>query len=154
MKFGILFSTLMFTIIVAAGQPASLNTREFAKVAASGKVQVLDVRTADEFRSGHLNKALQANWLDSKEFNDRTSHLDKNIPVYIYCLSGGRSGAAAEALRAKGYKVTNMEGGINAWKRSNLPLVGNNANVNMADLKALFTILSPKDIDSKWNKWK
>lgn len=31
---------------------------------------------------------------------------------------------------------------------------GNNANVNMADLKALFTILSPKDIDSKWNKWK
>ena len=31
---------------------------------------------------------------------------------------------------------------------------GNNANVNMADLKALFTILSPKDIDTKWNKWK
>ncbi len=31
---------------------------------------------------------------------------------------------------------------------------GNNANVNMADLKALFTILSPKDIESKWNKWK
>ncbi|KEY18149.1 type IX secretion system protein PorD [Kaistella antarctica] len=31
---------------------------------------------------------------------------------------------------------------------------GNNANVNMADLKALFTILSPKDIDGKWNKWK
>ncbi|QOW11217.1 DUF4835 family protein [Kaistella flava (ex Peng et al. 2021)] len=31
---------------------------------------------------------------------------------------------------------------------------GNNANVNMADLKALFSIFSPKDIDSKWNKWK
>lgn len=31
---------------------------------------------------------------------------------------------------------------------------GSNANVNMADLKALFTLLSPKDIDSKWNKWK
>ena len=31
---------------------------------------------------------------------------------------------------------------------------GNNAGVNMADLKALFIILSPKDIDSKWNKWK
>lgn len=31
---------------------------------------------------------------------------------------------------------------------------GNNANINMADLKALFTILSPKDIESKWNKWK
>ena len=31
---------------------------------------------------------------------------------------------------------------------------GSNASVNMADLKSLFTILSPKDIDSKWNKWK
>jgi len=31
---------------------------------------------------------------------------------------------------------------------------GNNANVNINDLKALFVILSPKDIDSKWNKWK
>ncbi|MCB4236153.1 hypothetical protein LDL59_16955 [Kaistella anthropi] len=31
---------------------------------------------------------------------------------------------------------------------------GNSPNVNMADLKSLFTTLSPKDIDSKWNKWK
>ena len=31
---------------------------------------------------------------------------------------------------------------------------GNNANVNINDLRALFVILSPKDIDSKWNKWK
>ena len=31
---------------------------------------------------------------------------------------------------------------------------GNNSNINMADLKALFVTLSPKDIDSKWNKWK
>ena len=31
---------------------------------------------------------------------------------------------------------------------------GTNSNINMADLKALFVTLSPKDIDSKWNKWK
>jgi hypothetical protein len=31
---------------------------------------------------------------------------------------------------------------------------GNNSNINMSDLKALFVTLSPKDIDSKWNKWK
>ncbi|MFM1795180.1 MAG: hypothetical protein RL642_1565 [Bacteroidota bacterium] len=136
MKRMMLFAFLLLSVAVALAQPASLSTQDFAKAAASGKVQVLDVRTADEFRSGHLNKALQANWLDSKEFNDRTSHLDKNIPVYIYCLSGGRSGAAAEALRAKGYKVTNMEGGINAWKRNNLPLVGNNANVKQTTMAA------------------
>jgi thioredoxin len=136
MKMSLLLSGLLFCFVSTIAQPTSLSTQEFAKTVASGKVQVLDVRTADEFKSGHLNKALQANWLDNKEFNDRTSHLDKNIPVYIYCLSGGRSGAAAEALRAKGFKVTNMEGGINAWKKNNLPLVGNNANVKQTTMTA------------------
>ena len=129
MKMSLLLSGLLFCFVSTYAQPTYLSTQEFAKTVASGKVQVLDVRTADEYKSGHLDKALQANWLDNKEFNDRTSHLDKNIPVYIYCLSGGRSGAAAEALRAKGFTVTNMEGGINAWKKNNLPLVGNNANI-------------------------
>lgn len=136
MKISVLLVALLLSFASTIAQPNSLNTQEFAKIAASGKVQVLDVRTADEFKSGHLNKALQANWLDNKEFNDRTSHLDKNIPVYIYCLSGGRSGAAAEALRAKGFKVTNMEGGINAWKKNNLPLVGNNANIKQTTMTA------------------
>jgi thioredoxin len=126
----------LFAISLSAfsQQPPLLNTQDFAKAIAGGKVQVLDVRTADEYKSGHLDKALQANWLDRNEFNDRTSHLDKNLPVYIYCLSGGRSGAAAEALREKGIKVTNMEGGINAWKRNNQPLVGNNANTKQTTM--------------------
>jgi thioredoxin len=136
MKMSLLLSGLLFCFISTIAQPTSLSTQEFGKAVASGKVQVLDVRTADEYKSGHLDKALQANWLDNKEFNDRTSHLDKNIPVYIYCLSGGRSGAAAEALRSKGFKVTNMEGGINAWKKNNLPLVGNNANVKQTTMTA------------------
>lgn len=31
---------------------------------------------------------------------------------------------------------------------------GKNANVNMADLKSMFVTLAPREIDSKWNKWK
>jgi thioredoxin len=136
MKLKLMLSVLFMSSLSVFAQPSSLNTQDFAKTVSSGKVQVLDVRTADEYKSGHLDKALQANWLDANEFYDRTSHLDKNIPVYIYCLSGGRSGAAAEALRAKGFKVTNMEGGINAWKKNNLPLVGNNANVKQTTMTA------------------
>ena len=136
MKLKLILSVLFMSTLNVFAQPSSLNTQDFAKAVSSGKVQVLDVRTADEYKSGHLDKALQANWLDGKEFYDRTSHLDKNIPVYIYCLSGGRSGAAAEALRAKGFKVSNMEGGINAWKRNNQPLVGNNANIKQTSMAA------------------
>ncbi len=88
----------------------------------SGTYQLLDVRTADEFKTGYVKGALQADWLNSREFADRTQHLDKTKPVYIYCASGVRSADAAKALRRKGFEVTEMGGGLNAWKKQGLPL--------------------------------
>jgi rhodanese-related sulfurtransferase len=105
-------------------QIAALKPNDYAKAIQAKDIQVLDARTADEFKSGHIDHALQANWLNKAEFEDRTQHLDKNKPVYIYCLSGGRSAAAGNFLASKGYKVTNLEGGINAWKMNNLPVAG------------------------------
>lgn len=104
------------------------SPEEFEKSIKAEKIQILDVRTADEYKSGHIKNSLQANWLNRSEFDDRTSHLDKSKPIYIYCLSGGRSGAAAEVLTSKGYTVTNLEGGINAWKRENRQLEGVDPN--------------------------
>ena len=125
----------MITACSLNGQQANaINPDAFLKAMSAGKIQVLDVRTADEYKSGHINNALQANWLDKNEFNDRTSHLDKNKTVYIYCLSGGRSGAAAEVLRTKGYNVINLEGGINAWKRESKPLVGVDPNAKQTSM--------------------
>ena len=130
-------SAFLFLITACSlnGQQANaINPDAFLKAISAGKIQVLDVRTADEYKSGHINNALQANWLDKNEFNDRTSHLDKNKTVYIYCLSGGRSGAAAEVLRTKGYTVINLEGGINAWKRESKPLVGVDPNAKQTSM--------------------
>ncbi len=131
-----IFLVLTFSASMAFSQTAVADAEAFNKAISTGKVQVLDVRTADEYKSGHIDKSLQANWLDKKEFLDRTSHLDKSIPVYIYCLSGGRSAAAAEVLRANGYKVTNLEGGITAWKAKNKPLVGVSANAKQTSMSA------------------
>jgi len=82
-----------------------------------GNFQVLDVRTAEEYKTGYLKSALQANWLNKKEFADRTKHLDPAKPVYIYCASGVRSAEAAKVLRKKGFSVTELAGGLNAWKK-------------------------------------
>jgi len=78
----------------------SVSPDEFEKAVQQKNVQILDTRTAGEFQSGHISGALQADWTDEKQFIDRTSHLDKNRPVYVYCLSGARSSDAAEYLRA------------------------------------------------------
>lgn len=116
-----------FNSCASDAQVTALKPNEYASAIQSSQIQVLDARTADEYKSGHLNNALQANWLNRAEFEDRTQHLDKNKPVYIYCLSGGRSAAAGSFLASKGYKVINLEGGMNAWKMANLPLIGASA---------------------------
>jgi thioredoxin len=101
-----------------------MSVEDFSKAIQQPNVQVLDVRTIGEYNSGFLKNALQADWNNKQQFADRTQHLDKSKPVYVYCLSGGRSGAAAEQLRAQGYNAINLEGGMNAWKRAGKPVEG------------------------------
>ena len=109
-----------------------MSADDFEKGLAYKQVQLLDVRTAGEFRNGHIKGSLQANWNDEQEFADRTSSLDKSKPVFVYCLSGGRSRAAAAWMIENGFKnVVNLEGGFNTWKRIGKPIEG------MPDVKQL-----------------
>lgn len=88
-------------------------------------VQLLDVRTAKEFNTGHLPDALQADFSKKNEFFERIKYIDKSKPVYVYCLSGGRSSAAAKWMRENGYtKVVEMDGGVIAWKQAGKALTG------------------------------
>ena len=84
----------------------------------------MDVRTPAEYQAGHLKNAFLANWNNQAEFMERVQALDKSKPVYTYCLSGARSGAATQWLRENGFSAYNMEGGIAAWKRANKPVEG------------------------------
>lgn len=92
----------------------------------SGKnVQLLDVRTAAEYRTGHLFGSLQADWTQQEQFRERISYLSKEQSVYIYCLSGGRSTAAAAWMRSEGFRsVVELQGGIQAWKRAGKSVEG------------------------------
>jgi hypothetical protein len=124
---------IAFLVVIALfscstkGQP-SLKPVEFNTSIQQQGSQLLDVRTADEYKAGHIKNALQANWLDKNEFAFRTSSLDKSKTVYIYCLSGMRSAAAAQSLREQGYEVVNLEGGINAWKANGIEVEGVDPN--------------------------
>lgn len=113
-------------LVLSCRSSAQKNTADvgsFEKEISSGSVQLLDVRTAAEFKTGHLQNALQADWNNPDQFKDRTQHLDKEKPVYVYCLGGPRSSAAANYLKQQGFKkVISLEGGINAWKMAGKPV--------------------------------
>ena len=77
----------------------------------SGAVLV-DVRTPEEFGSGHIKGAKN---IPVSEIEQRASELPKDKPVVVYCRSGARSGRARSILRAKGFADVYNLGPIGAW---------------------------------------
>ncbi len=79
------------------------------------------MRTPDEFSKGHLQNALNYDW-NGDDFGKQTASLNKANPLYVYCLSGGRSSSAASKLRSEGFKeVYELDGGIMKWRGADLP---------------------------------
>ena len=79
-------------------------SKEAFKVAISSKtVQLIDVRTPEEYIDGHIEGALNINVQD-QNFAKQISKLDKTKPVYIYCRSGSRSQMAASEMKAMGFE--------------------------------------------------
>lgn len=119
-----LFTSLLIIITVffsctGTAQKTSLSVDEFEKEIAAENSQVLDVRTMQEYQTGYIRHAFLANWNDHDEFLKRVKSIDKQKPVYAYCLSGKRSAAAVEWLNQNGYTAYNLTGGINAWRNAN-----------------------------------
>ena len=117
----------------------TVDAAKFSKAIAAPDAQILDVRTAGEYQSGHIVNALQANWLDPREFNNRTQYLDKSKTIYIYCQSGGRSASAQTALIQAGFNVVNLEGGISNWRMQEMPVegAGNKVQMRVVDFEKL-----------------
>lgn len=109
----------------AQTKQTSLPANEFETAINTPNVQVLDVRTAAEYNSGHLKKSLQADWYNQQQFKDRTQHLDKSKLLYVYCQTGIRSAEAVKLLKQNGFaNVQDMKGGLTAWKQADKPVEG------------------------------
>lgn len=95
----------------------SLSADDFATVIAENSdIQILDVRTRDEYAKGHIPNSIN---IDVKQngFGDKAlTELDKDNPVAVYCRSGRRSKLAATILTDMGYSVYELNQGIVAWK--------------------------------------
>jgi rhodanese-related sulfurtransferase len=74
--------------------------------------QLLDVREADELE---ISSFAHFKHIPLGQVPERFGELDKDQDYVVTCRSGGRSGKACEFLAAQGYKVRNLNGGINRW---------------------------------------
>ena len=85
--------------------------------------QVVDIRTADEYKTGHIAQSKHLSLADM-DYGIKKLKLDSNKPVILVCLSGSRANTAVGKLKKMGFlEVACMEGGISSWNQASLPLV-------------------------------
>ncbi len=78
-------------------------------------VQLLDVRTVEEFEEKRIPGAINIDVKETSFLDSVKSKLDINKGIAVYCRSGRRSAEAAKVLASAGYKVSNLESGILSW---------------------------------------
>ncbi|MBB6612473.1 rhodanese-like domain-containing protein [Pontibacter sp. Tf4] len=121
---------ILVTIVSAffsCGQPQQdattakrLTPTEYKQQATTQKGVLIDVRTQEEFASGHLQGAANSDLLNG-DFAKSLDGLDKEKTYYLYCKSGNRSGKAAKLMQDAGFKNVFNIGGYEELKSAGLP---------------------------------
>jgi thioredoxin 1 len=134
-----LFSVFLTSCSVGQQNNTVIDAQQFAEnIKSDTPVTILDVRTPQEFSEGHIENAINMDW-NSQEFEKLAGKLNQSIPVYVYCLSGGRSHAAAQKLHEMGFKqIRELKGGMMTWRNLKLPETKNNAQVSKGLTQAEF----------------
>lgn len=98
----------------------SLSVHQLTQQVNQANAVVVDLRDAKEFREGHIVDALN---IPFAKLTERMGELDKARPVVLVDKLGQHSAHAGRTLKAAGYQVSRLQGGISEWKASSLPLV-------------------------------
>ena len=87
-------------------------------ILAAGGVEIIDVRTPEEFAEGHLPGADLID-ISAPDFLDRIEALDRSATYFVYCRSDNRSGQATALMADLGFdSIYELEGGTIAWLSS------------------------------------
>lgn len=92
------------------------------KIDSGASLFVLDVREPDEFKKGHIPKAVNIP-RGLLEFKVTSTIPDKGAQILVYCKSGGRACLACSTLLEMGYKnAVSIAGGWQAWLKAGYPV--------------------------------
>ena len=123
MKRIVLFLLLVYSCqIFESNEINEISDAQFLEIQDSDYILV-DVRTAEEYESGHIQDAVNFDFYSESFQNDILS-LDKSSSIILYCRTQNRSTKTADYLKENGYKeITVLEGGITSWVKNGNDLV-------------------------------
>lgn len=113
---------LLLFLAVGCSQPQSgkMPITSFDTDMVGSSDMLVDVRTPGEFGQGHLEGAVNIDWL-APDFKSKWEDIPKEGTIYLYCKVGGRSGEAARYLDSLGYTVVDLTGGWDAYQAAQKP---------------------------------
>lgn len=116
---------LTFALLASCGKGYyDLSAKQFESfVSTTKKIQIIDVRSPQEYAQGHIKGAVNIPISDTTYFASRIDAIEQKNPFAVYCHSGIRSARASEILSAKFLTVYNLKGGIVEWEEKGLEVV-------------------------------
>ena len=110
--------------IFESNQINEISDAQFTEIQETDYI-LIDVRTAEEYQSGHIQDAVNFDFY-SESFQNDILTLDKSSSIILYCRTQNRSTKTANYLKENGYKeITVLTGGITSWVKNGNDLVYN-----------------------------
>lgn len=120
-KMMLLFSLCLMLSLLGCKEEESgvitvVSTEEMQTLLDLEDVQLVDVRTANEHKAGHLSDSQNIDF-NSPTFIEDIDQLDKEKPVILYCQRGSRSAKCAKKMQEAGFKkIYDLQGGFSKWE--------------------------------------
>ena len=116
----------------AKSQTSEVNVEEVKKDMETGKNFVLlDVRTSEEFKAGHLPKAVNIP-RGTLEFLIGKHYPQKDVEIVVYCRTDARAALCAKSLSDMGYtNIKNLKGAFKAWGEAGYPIYNRHGEFKM-----------------------
>ena len=135
-----LLASLGLNTACAQSSYENADVKGFAVLMNDPNVVVLDVRSAEEFKEGHIEGSLNIDQAQNNFIEKAKATIPIDMTIAVYCRSGRRSANAAGKLAAQGYKCMNLKGGILAWKGAKMPVTTDTYEVDVFKTKSGKTV--------------
>lgn len=106
----------------ALNKRTDINVSAFQEIHAAGNITLLDVRTPEEYKQGHIPGAINLPVDQVHTEHPMIASFDKAEPLYFVCAVGGRSAKAADRMASAGFRTVSVDGGTNGWVEQGLPV--------------------------------
>ncbi|HET6244264.1 MAG: rhodanese-like domain-containing protein [Bacteroidetes bacterium] len=102
-----------------AQEPGNIDAKEFSRLINEKNGVVIDIRTPEEFSTGHIPGAVNINYYNEDFLQQIVKQFSNDMPLFLYCASANRSTKAMKQMKENNFtQVYNLIKGIPAWKEA------------------------------------